>query len=74
MSNLSNSLILLIVAIVLLWLAVTDKLSRVLDAYDVVVGNASVNATSTTVASLGATSFTLPSLPQLGTNAQVPAV
>jgi hypothetical protein len=76
--NLSNSLILLVVAIVLLWLAVTDKLTRVLDAYDVIVGKKTASAsTSFLSSSLSLPSITptinvsLPSLPALGTNPQV---
>jgi hypothetical protein len=81
-----NSIILLIIGIVLLWFAVTDKLSRVLDAYDVLMGNtqASGNATAgNTVASAAAgavqaatgtspvVSLHLPSLPTIGQNPQV---
>lgn len=77
MNSLGTSLILLILALVLLWLAVTDRLSRVLDAWDVITGKttATASAVSQTVAPLVArSSFQLPSLPTLGQNAQVEAV
>lgn len=76
----TNSVILLLLAILLLWLAVTDKLSRLIDAYNVAVGNATANTTSGTVPTSAIVSsisggdpvFHLPSLPALGNNAQVP--
>ncbi len=80
MDSLSSSLILLIVALVLLWLAVTDRLSRVLDAVDVLRGNATTEKATTTAAlpllgtpSGGGTNISLPSLPAFGRNTQVPA-
>ncbi len=75
MDSLSSSLILLLVALVLLWLAVTDRLSRVLDAVDVLKGNATANqttASAVTAAPVAAPVLHFPSLPKLGTNAQVP--
>lgn len=80
MDSLSSSLILLIVALVLLWLAVTDRLSRVLDAVDVLRGNATTEKTATTAAlplsgtaqSGGGTNIVLPSLPTFGRSTQVP--
>lgn len=73
-SNVSTSLILLVLAIALLWFAVTDRLSRVLDAVDVIRGKASVSGTgaSPTAAAIGTTAGNVgaalhfPSLPQLG--------
>ena len=75
MSNLSTTVIILLIAIVLLWLALTDKLSRLLDAWDVIIGKAS--ATSTTVASAlpgSTTVLQLPTLPALAHANNVPAV
>jgi hypothetical protein len=80
MDSLSSSLILLIVALVLLWLAVTDRLSRLLDAVDVLRGNATTStttasnngATVTANAGSGQISLSLPSLPVLGRSTQVP--
>lgn len=40
MRNLGNSFIILVIAIVILWLAVTDKLSNALDAWKVGTGKA----------------------------------
>lgn len=81
MSDVSTSLILLIVALVLLWLAVTDRLSRVLDAVDVVRGKASIAHGTSTALGIPTTSGTpggglirLPSLPAFGTISNVPAV
>lgn len=79
MESLSTSLILLLLALVLLWLAVTDRLSRVLDAFDVLRG---INTNATGVAkTLGSAvvptpgvAFRMPSLPPLGRSVQVPAV
>jgi len=73
-SNISGSLILLVVAIVLLWFAVTDRLSRVLDAVDVIRGKSSVSQTnaSPTASAIGGAAgnvgveLQLPSLPKLG--------
>lgn len=82
MDSLSSSLILLVVAIVLLWLAVTDRLSRVLDAVDVLRGNATANTTTASNASnagvvaasdgKNVVALSLPSLPALGRSVQVP--
>lgn len=73
MDNLSSSLILLIVALVLLWLAVTDRLSRVLDAVDVLRGKSTATTTGNTLTASvpGLPQLSLPSLPQFGQNAQV---
>lgn len=75
MDNLSTSLILLVLALVLLWLAVTDRLSRVLDAYDVLRGQGTKAGTAATAATAALTQYKvrLPSLPELGQNVQVPA-
>lgn len=74
MESLSTSLLLLLVALVLLWLAVTDKLSRVLDAWDVITGKTDANSVATTTqAVLSIPAFHLPALPAFGNNAQVPA-
>jgi hypothetical protein len=74
MNDLSTSLILLVLAIVLLWLAVTDKLSRVLDAWEIIkTGNAS-GTTTATVAPATQTVYRLPSLPTIAINPQVQAV
>lgn len=76
MESLSTSLILLLVAILLLWLAVTDKLSRVLDAWDYVIGKTN-SLGGNTVAGISLpsinlpVSLSLPSLPTFGSNAQV---
>lgn len=74
MQNLSTSLLLLLVALVLLWLAVTDKLPRLLDAYDVLTGKevssgaGSGNTFAMSVPSIlkQAPSLSLPSLPTIG--------
>lgn len=72
-----NSLILLVIALVLLWLAVTDKLSRLLDAWDVITGKTEVKQHALAAAGAGTvasnTLFELPSLPTIGNNAQVSA-
>lgn len=74
MSDISTSLILLVIALVLLWFAVTDKLSRVLDAYDVITGKSTAtdngNASNTVVVNPIKT-MTLPHLPVLSLNNQV---
>lgn len=72
----TNSLILLVLALVLLWLAVTDQLARALDAWDVLtgkltVGTAAGGAGATTTpnggtAPTGGPTVHLPSLPPLG--------
>lgn len=81
MSNLSSSLLLLIVALVLLWLAVTGKLGQTIDAWNVLTGKATASTPSTTGATPSATpasgpsnsgtagglAFSLPSLPVFGT-------
>ncbi len=71
MQNLSTSLLLLLVALVLLWLAVTDRLGRVLDAYDVLTGKevgANGNPLAFNVPAIlkQAPTLSLPSLPSLG--------
>lgn len=74
--NLGGSMILLVVALILLYLAVTDRLSRLLDAKDVIAGKKQVATTGVTgTGAIASTSpvFTLPSLPSLGINAQVSA-
>lgn len=75
MDNLSTSLLLLVLALVLLWLAVTDRLSRVLDAYDVLRGQGTKAGTAATAATTALTTYKLnfPSLPDVGRNVQVPA-
>lgn len=72
MQDLTSSLLLLLIAIVLLWLAVTDKLGRVLDAWDVISGKSTVSSpgVSTNAGALKPVVF-LPSLPPLGQNVQV---
>jgi len=73
MESLSTSLILLLLALVLLWLAVTDRLSRVLDAFDVLQGKPVGGANKVASApALGGVAFNLPSLPALGRSVQVP--
>lgn len=78
--SLSTSLLLLLLALVLLWMAVTDKLSRVLDAYEVLKGGKSSGLASaagsavSTVTQQSSYSLRLPSLPQAGNMAQVEAV
>lgn len=68
-------MLLLLVALVLLWLAVTDKLSRVLDAWDVLTGKTGdATTTAASVVNTAVTTLSLPSLPKIGSNAQVPAV
>lgn len=72
-----STLLLLLVALVLLWLAVTNQLNRVLDAYDVLVGQKTASATSSPTAALTLPSgaggaFRLPALPTLGALNQVP--
>ena len=74
-----NTLLILLVAIILLWMAVTDKLSTAIDAWDVLIGNKQVcdgSSSSAVVNTLTSNlpKFTLPSLPKIGNNAQVPAV
>jgi len=77
MDSLSSSLILLVVALVLLWLAVTDRLSRVLDAVDVLRGNATASTTTTANAGVVAATdgknlvVSLPNLPPLARSPQV---
>lgn len=64
MSDVSSSLILLLLALLLLWLAVTDKLSLALDAFDVARGKKK----AVEVASAGVSvlpQFSLPSIPAL---------
>lgn len=80
-SSLTTSIILLLLALVLLWMAVTDKLGRVLDAYDVITGKSTASDVTgvsggggATTPVINSTAFKLPSLPSLGVNVQVPAV
>lgn len=79
MNNLGGSLILLIIALILLYLAVTDRLSRLLDAKDVITGTKNVSGTTATVNTTSGTpiatniNVSLPTLPTFGNNAQVPA-
>jgi len=73
MGNLGGTLILLLVALVLLYLAVTDRLSRLLDAFDVVTGSKQVATNASASLPTSAVSLSLPSLPSLGINAQVHA-
>lgn len=75
MGNLGGTLILLLLALILLYLAVTDRLSRILDAKDVITGAKTVsNSGSTaTTGKPGQVTLSLPSLPSLGINAQVQA-
>lgn len=65
----TNTVIVLLIAILLLWLAVTDKLTRLFDAYHVLTGDANVSAASAVaaVATTGATVLTIPNLPTIGT-------
>jgi hypothetical protein len=79
MNSLTSSIILLVLALVLLWLAVTDRLSRLLDAVDVLRGNATANTkTASATPAIGASDgkntvvLSLPSLPTLGQSTQVP--
>jgi hypothetical protein len=74
------SLVLLLAAIGFLYLAVTGKMNRLLDAWDILMGSKTACA-STALASTNTSagnplatniSVSLPSLPSL-TNAQVPA-
>lgn len=74
MSGAGGSLLLLLVAILLIYLAVTDRLSRLLDGIDVALGKKTASDATTATASTtpsGGVTFSLPSLPQLGNNAQV---
>jgi hypothetical protein len=80
MSNLTSSFLLLALAVLLLWLAVTDRLSQLLDAWDVATGKTKVAAddANSTLASAtkvitGAPTVTisLPALPKLPTMANV---
>ena len=85
MKNLGGSVILLLVALVLLWLAVTNQLGRLLDAWDVVRGKATSSGASANnninnpSASAGAPATnasylpSLPSLPALGVSPLVGA-
>jgi hypothetical protein len=72
MSGAGGSLLLLLVAILLLYLAVTDRLSRLLDGIDVALGKKKVgDAVASNAIGGGNVTFQLPSLPSLGNNAQV---
>lgn len=59
--NIASSFLLLAIAIFLLWLAVTGKLTQVLDAWDVAIGKASAQQKAATATGV---SLTIPSLPQ----------
>lgn len=77
MSEDGTLLVLLLVAFGFLYLAVTGKMNRLLDAWDILVGSKTACATTGAVASAGNPlaanlAVSLPSLPSL-TNAQVPA-
>lgn len=48
MNDISTSLILLLVAIAILWLAVTDKLGRLIDAFNVVEGKETATTATAT--------------------------
>lgn len=73
MNNIGNSLLLLIIGLVLLWLAATDRLSKFLDAWDYIKSGQQIpkTAANTIQTPTGQVSFTLPSLPKLGSNPQV---
>ncbi len=85
MKNLGGTVILLLVAVVLLWLAVTNQLGRLLDAWSVVRGKATASGAGASPASATGSPVTapatgmtamlpsLPSLPTFGTMAQVGA-
>lgn len=66
-----TTLALLIVALILLWLAVTNQLNRALDAWDVLTGAKSASATGALTTKLNGLTVTLPSLPALGSPATV---
>jgi hypothetical protein len=78
MSNLTTTTILLLLAVLLLWLAITDRLSRLLDAWDVVTGKAKITAATVATTVTGAptttVAFQLPALPPLTHISEVPAV
>lgn len=69
MNNVTSSFLLLALAVFLLWLAATNKLSNLLDAWDVATGKTTAQKTAT--ASAGSVSLTLPTLPAVSTTAQV---
>lgn len=80
MNNIGSSFLLLAVALLLLWLAVTDKLSNLLDAWDVATGklhaeggvsNTANVALATPSGSPATVAITLPALPRIGTTASV---
>ena len=79
MGNLGGSLILLVLALILLYLAVTDRLSRLIDAWEIISGKLPVPGTTATVNNTSGTpiatnvNISLPTLPTFGNNAQVPA-
>ena len=75
MGNLGGSLLLLLVALLLLYLAVTDRLSRLLDAKDVITGAKQVSSSggASAVTNPSPVVLSLPSLPSIGINAQVQA-
>jgi hypothetical protein len=75
MNNIGSSFLLLAVALFLLWLAVTDKLSNLLDAWDVATGKTTAVSSTTTSATGNAANvatgkttiqLSLPALPKIG--------
>jgi hypothetical protein len=76
MSNLTTTTILLLIAILLLWMAMTDRLSRLLDAWDVVTGKRTAQQVASTTPGnpLTSVAFQLPMLPPLAHISEVPAV
>lgn len=76
MNNIGSSLIILILAIVLLWFAVTDKLPRLLRAWDALKeddGGGNQRVSAPTPITPRVPQLVLPSIPALGTSSQVPA-
>lgn len=76
--NIGSSLLLLLVALTLLWLAATDRLSRIIDAWDYVRSGpggtlpASTTTTNRAIDTVTRTVLSLPSLPEIGHASQVP--
>lgn len=66
MNSSLSSVLLLLIAIALLWAAVTNRLGRWLDGFDVALGTKTVTAPSSTTGAItptsGGTLFTLPTL------------
>lgn len=82
-SNLTTTTILLVLAVLLLWMAITDKLSRLIDAWNVALGKSTATQTASntsgtpvtpTNAAAMSTTFSIPALPSFSTlsNPQVP--